>query len=114
MLTASQAREISEQSGATHDKILASINGEVIRIADETGKTSFDFDSVCRAYLATEFFIVEKFPYRTPEFTNKQFPVVKKLRDLGYNVRITEVDIYESDSEGFLAATTKDVVRIEW
>jgi hypothetical protein len=114
MLTAKQAREISEQSGTTHDKILASINEEVIRIADETGKTSFDFAPGSRAYGANEFFIVEKIPYRTPEFTNKQFPVVKKLRDLGYKVHITEIDIYEFDSEGDRADAKKDVVRIEW
>lgn len=112
-LTAAQAREITEQSDATHDKILADISVEVQRMA-ETGKTSLELYSGSFAYLANEFFKIKKEPYRSAEFTLKQQAVVKKLNELGYQVKIVDLDIRVLDLEDNYMPSTTPVVRISW
>ena len=112
-LTAKQAQEITEQSDATHDKVLADISVEVRRIA-ETGKKALELYSGSRAYLANEFFKVEKVPFRSPEFTLKQYAVVKKLKELGYQVKIIDLDIFVFDSEDNKVPSTTPVVQISW
>jgi hypothetical protein len=112
-LTAKQAREITVQSDATHDKVLADISVEVHRIA-ETGKKALELYSGSRAYLANEFFKVEKVPYHSPGFTLKQYPVVKKLKELGYQVKIIDLDIIVFDSDNNEVPPTTPVVQISW
>jgi 23S rRNA U2552 (ribose-2'-O)-methylase RlmE/FtsJ len=57
-LTAKQAREITEQSDATRDKIISDILDEVRRIA-ETGKSEILHSCSHANHLANDFFKVE-------------------------------------------------------
>jgi nucleoside-diphosphate-sugar epimerase len=112
LLTAKQAQEITGQSDAAHDKIISDILDEVRRVA-ETGKSEI-LHSRSLAYLANEFFKIEKLPFQPPEFTENQFAVVNKLKELGYQVKVVDEGILVLDSHDNYVSSTIPVVQISW
>jgi hypothetical protein len=53
-------------------------------------------------------------PFQPPEFTENQFVVVKKLKGLGYQVKIVDEEILVSDSHNNYVGSTIPVMQISW